>query len=81
MALDLNNLVEINNGDFNEISQQLNNGKTVLAALEKGPLLEEALKTGKMNDGFANIKFKEEKDNCGVCGCGKPANTLVYLYR
>ncbi len=81
MALDLNNLVEITNGDFGEIDNQLKQGKTVLAALQKGELLTQALSKGEMNDGFAKIKFKETKQNCGTCGCQKPADTLVYLWR
>ncbi|AKX34513.1 hypothetical protein SLITO_v1c08990 [Spiroplasma litorale] len=81
MSLDKNNAVEVSNGDFELINKLLSEGKTVLASVEYGKKVEESLKRGKMSDDFANIELKEKKDNCGKCGCGKTANTLVYLWR
>ncbi|AOG60892.1 hypothetical protein SHELI_v1c09430 [Spiroplasma helicoides] len=81
MALDKNNAVEITNGDFQAISNLLSEGKTVLAALELGPKVQESLKNGKMSDDFAFIELKEKKENAGTCACGKDANVLVYLWR
>ncbi|QGS52390.1 hypothetical protein [Spiroplasma tabanidicola] len=81
MSLDKNNYVHVTNGDFKEIDKILNEGKTVLAALECGEKLKASLEEGKMSNGFANVELKEYKDNCGTCGCGKPANCLVYLWR
>lgn len=81
MSFDLNNTVEITNGDFQEIDKQLSAGKTVIAAVHKGELVTQSLKNGEMSDGFAKVKLKESKANCGTCGCQKPADTLVYLWR
>ncbi|ASP28762.1 hypothetical protein SCORR_v1c09900 [Spiroplasma corruscae] len=81
MGLDKSNAVKVTNGDFNTISNLLNEGKTVLAALELGPKVQESLKKGKMSDDFALIELKEKKEHAGTCACGKDANVLVYLWR
>ncbi|AKU79376.1 hypothetical protein [Spiroplasma turonicum] len=81
MGFNLNNTVEVTDGNFDLITKYLEEGKTVIASLQKGEKLTESLQTGDMLNGFAKIKLKESKENCGVCACGKTADTLVYLWR
>lgn len=81
MAKDLNNVVEINDGKFDKVDELLKEGKTILAAMELGPFASESLKKGFSDHFNAKIELKEMKENAGVCGCGKTANALVYLWR
>lgn len=81
MAKDINNAVEILNGDFSNVEQLLSEGKTILVAVEMGQFVTESLKKGKSEHFNANIELKEKKENAGVCACGKPANALVYFWR
>ncbi|AHI52606.1 hypothetical protein [Spiroplasma culicicola] len=84
MPKDLNNLVEIreiNGGDFSPIVSALDSGKTLLWAVKRGDLVNQALAEGRVELLNANCELKEEAANCGTCGCGEPADALVYLWR
>ncbi|QHX36329.1 hypothetical protein [Spiroplasma sp. BIUS-1] len=84
MSKDLNNVVEVldmTKVEIQEIQNMLEEGKTLLIALENGEHVANSLKEGYSNFLGANIELKEEKENCGVCGCGKPANILAYAWK
>ncbi|AGR41139.1 hypothetical protein [Spiroplasma taiwanense] len=84
MSKNLDNVIEIldfTKYDFDEIKQFLNEGKTIKIALELGENVKRSLTKGYSDHFDANIELIEEKENCGVCGCGKPANALFYFYK
>ncbi len=81
MAKDINNAVEIYNGDFSQFKELLSEGKTILAAIEKGERVTSSLEKGFSDHFNAKMELKEDKENAGICGCGKPANALVYYWR
>ncbi|WP_338969382.1 hypothetical protein [Spiroplasma endosymbiont of Labia minor] len=82
MALDKNNYVEVLNWDLDYIREQLDNGKTILAAVEAGPIVQESLKNGYSNYIKAKIELKEMNENLkAVCACDNPANALIWLWR
>ncbi|KAF5276150.1 hypothetical protein FQR65_LT16468 [Abscondita terminalis] len=72
MAKDLNNLVEVldlTKHSIEEIHGLLNEGKTLLVALENGEHVQKSLENGFSGYLQANVELKEQKENCGVCGC------------
>ncbi|AGR42093.1 hypothetical protein [Spiroplasma diminutum] len=82
--MNLNNTVEIldmTKYTLDEITELLNEGKTLIMALEKGEHVNASLNESFSKYLNANIKLKEEKENCGTCGCGQPANILVYVWK
>ncbi|WP_338985241.1 hypothetical protein [Spiroplasma endosymbiont of Diplazon laetatorius] len=84
MAKDLNNLVEVldmTKYELEDLNTILDEGKTILIALEKGEHVTNSLNEGYSHYLKANVELKEEKENCGVCGCGQPADILVYAWR
>ncbi|MBE4704397.1 hypothetical protein [Spiroplasma platyhelix] len=81
MAKDLNNMIEILDGDFSNIENLLTEGKTILAAVEIGEYVSSSLNKGFSDHFNANMELKEKKENIGICGCGKPANALIYIWR
>lgn len=82
MAKDLNNVVEFNrDSSKDKIEDLLNEGKTILFYANKGPILEASLKKGYADYFQANIELISEGNYQGVCGCGKPNNVKLYLWK
>lgn len=81
MAKDLTNLKEVLDGQLETIKQYLNQGYTVLVAIEKGTKVKIALQTGYSYLFKANVELKESKADAGTCPCGEPADTLIYMWR
>ncbi|ASZ09340.1 hypothetical protein CK556_03220 [Mesoplasma chauliocola] len=84
MAKNLNKLIEVldmSNADMQYLDQKLNEGYTILVAAEKGKAVEKSLEDKWTNFLNANVELKEERSGCGICGCGKPANVLLYMWR
>ncbi len=84
MAKDLNNVVKITSvdkGDFSPILNALDSGKTILLAVKKGELTSSSLENGRIELLNAYCEFKETSENCGICGCGETADTLIYIWR
>ncbi|AUB31144.1 hypothetical protein [Spiroplasma floricola] len=84
MSKNLNNVFEISDMskfELKDIKEILDKGQTILMALEKGEHVSNSLAKGFSDYLNAYIELKEEKENCGICGCGKPANILVYIWK
>ncbi|KAJ3616963.1 hypothetical protein Zmor_008911 [Zophobas morio] len=77
MAKDLENAVKITDGNMQAVIDALNEGKTVICAVEKGPMIQKTLETGYSDYMKAHYELLEEGGEYGVCGCGKPADALV----
>ncbi|WP_106078992.1 hypothetical protein [Mesoplasma coleopterae] len=67
--------------NIEEVNDKLNKGYTILMAFEKGKNVTKSIQDGWSEYLNAKVELKEEKENCGICGCGKPANILVYVWR
>ncbi|AUF83508.1 hypothetical protein CXP39_01710 [Mesoplasma syrphidae] len=84
MAKDVKNVYEIQDMSklgISEISDLMDSGKTLLISLRKGIHVEKSLENKYSEFLKANIELKEEKANCGICGCGEIADILVYAWR
>ncbi|WP_027063172.1 hypothetical protein [Mesoplasma seiffertii] len=84
MAKNIENVYEIQDLskiEISEINNLLDSDKTLLLALRKGVHVEQSLKEGYSQYLKANVELKEAKPNCGTCGCGEPADILVYAWR
>lgn len=72
--------IVITDGNMELMIKSLEENKVVLAAIEMGPGVSQAVEK-KWSDYFkAHIQVKEET-NEGVCFCQKPATHLVYIWR
>ncbi|AUM62331.1 hypothetical protein [Spiroplasma monobiae] len=84
MSKNLNNTIEIldmSKYSLDDLEKLLKEQKTIILALEKGEHVSNSLNLGYSEYLKANIELKEISENCGTCGCGKPANILVYVWR
>ncbi|AOG60285.1 hypothetical protein SHELI_v1c03300 [Spiroplasma helicoides] len=83
MAKDFNTNISFTKGnEIEKIIKALDEGKTIIWAVEYGEKVRDSLAKGKIEFlGNANCELKELKEDCGTCGCGKPANALIYVWR
>ncbi|AGM25995.1 hypothetical protein SSYRP_v1c04020 [Spiroplasma syrphidicola EA-1] len=81
MAKNLDNLTVISNGDMTKVFNELELGKTVLLSIEKGPLAAQSIAEGYSEFFKAKMELAAEGAYEGLCGCGKPADAKVYLWR
>jgi hypothetical protein len=81
MPKNLDNSIKVTDGNMQKVMDGLAEGKTVICALEKGPMVEQTLAAGFSEYMNAHYELLEEGGDYGVCGCGKPANILVAAWR
>ncbi|WP_338982530.1 hypothetical protein [Spiroplasma endosymbiont of Eupeodes luniger] len=81
MPKNLENVVEIFDGNIDLVTSALSEGKTIIMAVNKGPLANKSIETGYSEFFDAQVDFKEDKENAGTCACGEPADCLVYMWR
>lgn len=82
MAKDIKNSILIDDGSVNLVFPALELGKTVRLTVEKGEGVTKSLASGYSDHFKANVELLEDnKPGCGTCGCGKPANAIIVLWR
>lgn len=82
MAKNLNDIIEVNHdASKDEIDGLLNEGRTLLLLAHKGSIVKASLKKGYSDYFKASIEVVSEGNYQGVCGCGKPNNIKLYLWR
>ncbi|QBQ07449.1 hypothetical protein SGLAD_v1c02500 [Spiroplasma gladiatoris] len=84
MAKNLNDLVEIKNLkelDIAQIVNALDEGKTVLWSVHKGEMVDKAIAEGRIELFDANCELKSTIEDGSYCGCGKPSNAQLIIWR
>lgn len=84
MTKDLNNLFDSRHGASElEIRKALDEGKTVIAAVQTGKFASESLKNGYSDYLDAHIELSDEKptNNQKCFGCENIADSVMYFWK